>query len=295
MRKYLFICLIFCTGLIHKGFAQNCPGDSAYIKYCVEVLASDSLCGRKPGSPQDMMAAQFVANQFKILKIKPFDKNSYFREFTYTYDSSDVSTRNVVAAINNKAEKSIIIAAHYDHLGYGGKRSRSYGKHEIHNGADDNASGVALMLALARKIKTQGPKKFNYIFIAFSGHEDGLFGSAFYTADNASDLRKTALMINLDMLGRADSLQPVVFAGSNDTSLLSGFISCKIPDQNLTIKSRELPEGDHTPFAGAGIPVLFLTTGMHDDYHKVSDDAEKINFSEMLEILRLIAGYISEF
>ncbi|HNW89296.1 MAG TPA: DUF4910 domain-containing protein [Bacteroidales bacterium] len=282
MKKSIVINFAFLIYFCIPCIGQTSLADTSYLKYCVETLASDSMGGRKPGTKYDLKAANFIAGQFEAFKIKPLKKNNYFQEFDYSYDSCLYTTRNVVAFINNRSKENVIIAAHYDHLGFGGKRSRSYGKHEVHNGADDNASGVALMLGLAHQLKKKNSKKYNYIFVAFSGHEDGLFGSSFFVKSNIVDSNSVKLMINLDMVGRADAEQPTVFIASNDTSLQVK--ATNIIDNSLLIKPKDLPIGDHSAFEKFHIPVLFFTTGTHDDYHKTSDDTRHINYWGMAHI-----------
>jgi Zn-dependent M28 family amino/carboxypeptidase len=293
MTKPFIILFLYLISLSALSIGQINPADTSYLKFCVETLASDSMGGRKPGTIYDLKAANFIAEQFKSCKIKPFQKNIYFQNFNYTYDSSLYKTRNVIAVINNKATENIIIGAHYDHIGLGGKRSRSYGKHEIHNGADDNASGVALMLGLARQLKKQKSKKYNFIFVAFSGHEDGLFGSRYFTESNIVDFSSVKLMINLDMLGRADNITPSLFIASNDSLTLAN--SLNLTASTLKIKAKELPPGDHSAFEAYHIPVLYFTTGMHDDYHKTSDDAKYINYKSMSYIEEFIFYILNSF
>lgn len=278
MTKPFIILFFVVVSVCCQSNGQSKSADTSYLKFCIETLAADSMEGRKPGTTCDLKAANFIAGQLKSFKIKPLLTNSYFQEFNYYYDSLWYHTRNVIAIINNKSADNIIIGAHYDHLGFGGKRSRSYGKHEIHNGADDNASGVALMISIAHQLKKQNSKKYNYIFVAFSGHEDGLFGSSYFTESNIVDSNSVKLMINLDMIGRADKLNPAVFMASNDSVWMAKAHSSV---KQLEIKSKDLPAGDHIAFAGKHIPVLCYTTGIHDDYHKVTDDAQYINYSGM--------------
>jgi hypothetical protein len=291
MKKTLVILFLYLISFCTLCLGQTNLADTSYLKFCVETLASDSMGGRKPGTKYDLKAANFIAEQFHSLKIKPLQKKNYFQDFDYSYDSCLYPTRNVVGVINNRSNKNIIIGAHFDHIGFGGKRSRSYGKQEIHNGADDNASGVALMLSMARQLKNKNSKNYNYIFVAFSGHEDGLFGSSYFVKSNIVDSNSVKLMINLDMVGRAEKENPTLFIASNDSLTLVNAIN--INDATLKIKVRELPSGDHSAFAMYQIPVLFFTTGTHDDYHKTTDDAQYINFSGMNHILKHLIIFLN--
>jgi len=293
MTKPLIILFLVVASICCQSNGQSKSADTAYLKFFIETLASDSMGGRKPGTTYDLKAANFIAGQFKTFKIKPLLTNNYFQEFNYYYDLSWYYTRNVIATINNKSAENIIIGAHYDHLGFGGKRSRSYGKQEIHNGADDNASGVALMISIAHQLKKQNSKKYNYIFVAFSGHEDGLFGSSYFAESNIVDSNSVKLLINLDMVGKADKKNPVVYIASNDSLLEEKTL---ITDsEHLIIKSKDLPLGDHSAFEKHHIPVLLFTTGMHDDYHKTTDDAQFINFKAMSFIEEYILNFLISF
>jgi Zn-dependent M28 family amino/carboxypeptidase len=274
------------------GKAQSKEADRNYMKYCLKTLAADSMGGREAGSEYDMMAADFIATEFKNSRIKAYQDSSYFRNFTYQRDSTSVKTRNIIAGIDNHARQTVIIGAHYDHIGFGGKRSRSYGKIEVHNGADDNASGIALMLALAKQIKELQLKKFNFIFVAFSGHEDGLYGSEHFVKSKKVADSSIKLMINLDMVGRADTQNPELFVAGNDSCLTTEFKASAATQDLITFRNKELPPGDHTAFASHHISVLFLTTGMEDDYHKVTDDESLINFKAMIAIEKVIMEFL---
>jgi Zn-dependent M28 family amino/carboxypeptidase len=271
--------------------AQEKPTDTGYIKTIITTLGSDSMGGRKAGSKYETMAADFIASQFKELKIGYYLNTSYFQEFKYNYDSVDYIAKNIIGITDNKSKKNIIFCAHYDHIGFGGKRSRSYGKSEVHNGADDNASGIALMLQLAKDSKTSALKKYNYIFIAFSGHEDGLFGSSYLVNSNIIDTSSIRLVINLDMVGRLDEITPTLFASSNDTSVFNILKKVALNYPEFTLKEKEMPLGDHSPFEKKNIPVLYFTTGMHDDYHKTSDDPQFINYRGIIYIEKLLVNF----
>ena len=273
--------------------SQFLTEDQKYMKHCLSILASDSMGGREPGTKYDKMASDFIASEFRLAKIKPWQSDNYFQEFTYLKDFIAIKTRNVVASINNKAACNILITAHYDHLGLGGKRSRSYGKHDVHNGADDNASGVALMLVLAHRIKALANKNFNFIFVSFSGHEDGLYGSNYFENSGLVCDSNISFVINLDMVGRADTINPVVFVASSDTNLAKEFKMCIKDTNQISVKITEMPEGDHSPFISKNIPALILTTGMEDDYHKVSDKENLINNSAMLTIEKLVLSFLN--
>lgn len=203
---------------------------------------------------------------------------------------------NVVAFINNNAATTIVLGAHYDHLGYGeDHNSRHTGGAAIHNGADDNASGTSALLELARILKTTGSKKSNYLFIAFSGEELGLYGSKYFVDNPTVSLTAVNYMINMDMVGRfSDSSKTITIGGVGTSpswgSLLNG--EKKMPFA-IKVDSSGTGPSDHTSFYRKDIPVLFFFTGLHTDYHKPSDDFDKINYNGQLMIVNYITKLVA--
>jgi aminopeptidase YwaD len=210
------------------------------------------------------------------------------------------SATNVIGFIDNKAANTVIIGAHFDHLGYGEDgNSLDRTTKQIHNGADDNASGVAAMLELARMLQASSLKQNNYLFIAFSGEELGLQGSKYFVQHPVIDINAVNYMINLDMVGRMNAFNPVLTVGGFGTSpswattyastgkkgLNNGTLSFKY-DSSGTGPS------DHTSFYLKGIPVLFYFTGIHTDYHKPTDDYDKINYAGALMVVKHIYSVI---
>lgn len=208
----------------------------------------------------------------------------------------DISTRfinrtetafNVVAFINNGAPTTVVLGAHYDHLGMGAVNSRHEGFPDIHYGADDNASGTAAVMEMARHLNSRKNLKHNYIFVAFSAEEKGLIGSTYFM-DNYNHDARIISMLNFDMVGRVDTttfLLNLNGAGSSpawDTLL---------PNANtgqlaLKLNKGGLSGSDHMPFYLAGIPVLFFFTGLHSDYHTPADTPEKVNYHGMTQVVR---------
>jgi aminopeptidase YwaD len=199
---------------------------------------------------------------------------------------------NVVGYIDNGAPNTVILGAHFDHLGYGEDGNSRHTNHEavIHNGADDNASGTAALIELARKIKVSDAKANNYLVIAFSGEELGLYGSKYFVDNPTIDFKMANYMINMDMVGRLNDSTKVLTIGGYGTSptwadVINNTDYFKLPyatnePQQFVIKTDSSGTGpsDHTSFYRKDIPVLFYFTGLHTDYHKPSDDADKINY-----------------
>ena len=213
---------------------------------------------------------------------------------------------NVYAFRNNHKKNTIVICAHHDHIGINEyENSRYTGKPEIHNGADDNASGVAAMIEMSRTLKGRKYKKNNYLFIAFSGEELGLLGSKFFTqnpplsltGNTLSKLGKINYVINIDMLGRIDTTKKILTLNGVGTSpQFEKTISLIKTDTNqikiVTTKSG-LGPSDHASFYIENIPVVHFFSGQHEDYHKPSDDENLINYMGMVNSLDVMEQLIS--
>lgn len=205
---------------------------------------------------------------------------------------------NVIGYIDNKAATTVIIGAHFDHLGYGedGNSMLRTGEKLIHNGADDNASGTAALIELAKLLITSKAKHNNYLFIAFSGEELGLFGSKYFTAHPTIDLQAASYMINMDMVGRLnDSTKALSIGGYGTSPQWSTVINPKEKRLPFVIKLDSSGTGpsDHTSFYQKDIPVLFFFTGSHKDYHRPTDDADRINYEGELQVINYINTIIS--
>jgi hypothetical protein len=205
---------------------------------------------------------------------------------------------NVVGYIDNSAPTTVILGAHFDHLGYGedGNSMLRTGEKLIHNGADDNASGTAALIELARILKTSKAKSNNYLFIAFSGEELGLFGSKFFTENPTIDLKTVNYMINMDMVGRLnDSTKTLAIGGYGTSPIWATVIHTKDKKLPFVIKLDSSGTGpsDHTSFYRKDIPVLFFFTGQHKDYHRPTDDADRINYDGELGIVNYIINIIT--
>jgi hypothetical protein len=209
---------------------------------------------------------------------------------TVALTKKQVEAANVVGilpgtdpALKNEA---IVIGAHYDHLGHGGEGSLDVNSKEIHHGADDNASGTSAMLELAARFAKAKNNKRTIIFIAFSGEEEGLIGSKFYVNNPLFPLDKTVAMINMDMVGRLKDGKLTV-GGIGTASEFKALAEAKNMGAKYTLELSEDGFGpsDHSSFYGKQVPVLFLFTNSHADYHKPSDTADKINYAGLSSIV----------
>ena len=205
---------------------------------------------------------------------------------------------NVVGYLDNGAANTVILGAHYDHLGHGqdGNSMVRNDFTQIHNGADDNASGIAALIELAKMLKASKLKSNNYLFIAFSGEELGLFGSKYFTEHPSVDLSKSDYMINMDMVGRLNDTTKVLTIGGVGTSPSWISTISSVPNKYFVVKYDSSGTGpsDHTSFYRKDIPVLFFFTGAHRDYHRPTDDADKINYTGEYMIIKYIYAIIEK-
>lgn len=198
---------------------------------------------------------------------------------------------NVLAYINNNAKYTVVLGAHYDHLGRGedGNSLHAAKDGSIHNGADDNASGTAALMQLAKRIKDAGLKNYNYVFMHFSAEELGLIGSKKIVEELGLDSNNVAYMINMDMVGRLNDSTHALTVGGVGTSPAWDKVVNKDDERfKIAVDSSGVGPSDHSSFYYKGIPVLFFFTGVHSDYHKPSDDAHKINYQGQAQIMDYI-------
>lgn len=209
-------------------------------------------------------------------------------------------------------DEVIVIGAHYDHLGRGGEGSLAPREGDIHHGADDNASGVAGVLELARIFSSQRPKpRRTIVFMAFSGEEEGLIGSNYYVNHPIIPLANSVAMINMDMIGRlkenklivggmgtATEWKPLIDRQNTESLAVTGMTSINAmrgaPRFSLSLSEDGYGPSDHSSFYSKQVPVLFFWTGTHDDYHKPSDTADKINYEGEARVISMVASVVRD-
>ncbi|WP_288955362.1 M28 family peptidase [uncultured Polaribacter sp.] len=302
MRNLLF--LIFLCVFIS---CQKNTNQENRIKEDVSFLASDKLEGRQTGTEGEKKAADYIRKRFEELKLSEKGTNGYLQAFTFKPKTNphdevkfdvngdgSITGNNIIGFLDNKAENTVIIGAHYDHLGYGGDGSLYRDSIKvIHNGADDNASGVAIMLNLAAKLKNKNINN-NYLFIAFSGEEMGLLGSNYFVKNPTIDVKKVSYMINMDMVGRLKKDSTLAVYGTGTSPIFKQTLRSHNNNFKLIQKESGVGPSDHTSFYLTDIPVLHFFTGQHDDYHKPGDDSEKLNYKGMEIIGNYIFNIISD-
>ncbi|NND77046.1 MAG: M28 family peptidase [Flavobacteriales bacterium] len=301
--KQLFVLVFFLTIIsCKKNYTHK-----DLIEEDVAFLADDALKGRATGTEGELTAAKYIADRFKEMGIEPKGTNGFFQKFTFlpktdphkdteyvTMNSdSTITGTNVIGYIDNNADETIIIGAHFDHLGLGGDGSLHRGDTEIHNGADDNASGTSVMINLASRLKDKNTNN-NYLFMAFSGEEMGLLGSNYFVKNPTIDTKAVNYMINMDMVGRLKEDKTIAVYGVGTSPRFSQTLNSLKGDFNLVEKESGVGPSDHTSFYLSDIPVLHFFTGQHEDYHKPSDDFDKLNYEGMYAISDYIFNVISE-
>ena len=302
MRNFLIF-----SFLISFFSCSNDLVEKSNIKDDVSFLADDALEGRQTGTEGEKKAANYIAKRFKNLGLIGKGTTNFDQEFSFvpktdphsevTFTKNEDGTitgRNVIGYMNNNALNTIIIGAHYDHLGYGGDGSLYRDSIKaIHNGADDNASGTAVMLDLARKLKNKNTNN-NYLFIAFSGEEMGLLGSNYFVKNPTINTKAVSYMINMDMVGRLKKDSALAVYGTGTSPMFKQVLKAHNNKFKLIENESGVGPSDHTSFYLADIPVLHFFTGQHEDYHKPGDDAEKLNYQGMETISDYIFDIISD-
>lgn len=295
--KKTFISILLFIFLDLSLFGQTKEEIMKNMTNEVTYLASDKLEGRATGTESEKLAARYIIEKFQKYNLKPKGEDGYLQYFDAKIKENPHSQKikkkitgmNVIGYLDNKQKETIIIGAHYDHVGYGNFGSLYDGDKQVHNGADDNASGVSLLINLASSLKEI--KNYNYLFIAFSGEEHGLFGSSYYAKNPTIDIKKVRFMINFDMVGRLNK-EKILAVNGIGTSRKWKYLLDNSNKFNFKLKTSESGIGpsDHTSFYLQDIPSIHFFTGQHQDYHKPTDDVEKINFEGMY----LIHEYVKD-
>jgi Zn-dependent M28 family amino/carboxypeptidase len=302
-RIAYFLVLALSAANINPTFAQSI--NKKNVKADIAYLADDKLKGRGTSTPEEKLAAEYIANNFKKTGLTPLNgsyiKTFHFKKNPNPHDTSlanlvDRTGYNVVGFLDNKAPYTIVVGAHYDHLGLGHDHNSLDANPDgkIHNGADDNASGTAGVLELARyfsnnKIKEQ----YNFLFLCFSGEELGLLGSKRWCESPDIPLNTINFMLNMDMIGRLnDSTKKIVVYGVGTAPVFVPLIDSLSSKLVVKKDSSGIGPSDQTSFYLKDIPVLHFFTGQHSDYHKPSDDVEKINVNGEVMVLEYIVTLI---
>ena len=303
------LCVYVSILLVHCATQQNATIEILYpssevLKRDVKFLASDELEGRGTGEEGEKRAAEYIAQRMQSLGLKPMGTMGYYQDFAVkdrnnphdqTFAAAgDISVRNVIGYLDNGAPTTVVIGGHYDHLGYEHPGSLHMDGRAIHNGADDNASGVAGFLYLAEALKS-AYRGNNYLIIGFSGEEYGLWGSNYFTKNPTIPLASINYMLNLDMVGRLNSEGKLSINGvGTSPEWKSAMKRIKVKGISTVTTESGMGASDHTSFYTSGIPAIHFFTGQHEDYHRPSDDEEKINYLGLEKVLKYMLELIEE-
>jgi hypothetical protein len=289
--------------------APACPDPAALTRdlheplATVRYLADDALEGRLAGSAGERCAGDFIAARFASLGLAPAGPDgTYFQDVplgsAMNPHAPAGTGRNVVALLPGSdprlREEVIVVGAHYDHLGHGafGSLAGAEEAGQVHNGADDNASGVAALLRVAALLADQPPAR-SVLFLAFTGEESGLLGSAHFTREPTIPLTAMRAMLNMDMVGRLED-GPLIVYGVETAAEWQGKLEAEAAalELDLALRAEGFGPSDHTSFYVVDIPVLHFFTNTHGDYHRPSDDWERIDADGLERISWLVAAMV---
>lgn len=267
---FLSIYIFFFLNLSH---AQITTQQKA--RKIIEELCDSTWQGRPTSKHSSDLFQKFLKKYVSHLNVST-------QVFKYTKDSTVIEGKNFLLHSGLLKKSKVLIVAHYDHLGSGGRKSKELNRQCVHPGADDNASGVAAALLLTDILcKNHNSKNFAVAFT--SGHEDGLYGSKHLASQAIRVKWPVSLVINLDMVGRLDTTSRKLRVETN-----APIKEYNTPELQTTMQQVS-SLGEHTAFLNQKISVAFVTTGLHDDYHRCTDTPEKINY----EGIETIVNYLS--
>jgi hypothetical protein len=258
--------------------------------------------GRMSGKKGNVASRDYIVKYYTALGLKPgapnFLQSFGIERLNNFKEQGDSVTSNVIATLlpndQGVSGETIVIGAHFDHIGYGPSMSRAPTRREIHPGADDNASGTVAVLGAAKILSLmKGQNRRRIVFVNFSAEEMGLIGSKYYVSNNP--FPQTVFMLNMDMVGRLSGKTSIDAFGAGSSPEIKTVLG-KIQGYPFRPNITSGPGGgsDHAPFYQKGIPVCFIHTGMHNDYHTPEDTTDKIDYDGLLQVTRYVAQIMWE-
>lgn len=273
---------------------------AADLQKHITYLASDALLGRRSTTPASDTAAAYIEKEFKSYGLKPVN-GSFFQNVPVKQKNKEAMFKNVVGFLEGSdpelKKELLIIGGHYDHVGP--YKNPKFGQDSIYNGADDNASGTAGVMVLAKAFSSMKEKpKRSILFIAFGGEELGLVGSNFYCKNPLFPLENTVAMLHMDMISRNDPEVVYIVASkkSPDLTQINEKQNEKIGMKLEYTQDMFINSSDHAPFISEGIPALFYFTGVNKVLHSPKDESDTVDYNKAERIARLVfynAYYIS--
>jgi len=263
----------------------------------VQYLADDALGGRGLGTPGLEKAADYIVSHFKAIGLAPGGDNDSYRQTFHVDEGEDGQPHDVANLIGvipgsnpAYAGQAVLVTAHYDHLGHGWPDARAGDKGKIYNGADDNASGVAVLIELARSFADEPAPERSIVFVAFTGEEAGLLGSHYYAAHpEPVALEGIIGVVNMDTVGRLGAQDISVFGADSASEwphIFRGIgFSAGIGSQSIT---GHFASSDHQSFIDRGVPAVQISSGANLDYHRPSDTADKIDGPGMVKVATFV-------
>jgi hypothetical protein len=270
--------------------------NAARMQQDVETLASDDMQGRGVGTAGLDQAADYIAEQFKAAGLEPAgDDGSWFQAFTMKgEDGNDVTVRNVLGVITGKnpdrSEESVVLSAHYDHLGLGWPGGAERFRGQVHNGADDNASGVAVMLELARTLGKSLEPERAVVFAAFTAEESGLKGARHYVEQmKRYPAAKVMGNLNIDTVGRLGDNKLLVLASDSAREWKFIFMGASfVTGVQTEMPTQQVDASDQVAFIEAGVPGVQFFAGAGADYHKPGDTVDKVDYNGMVKVASIV-------
>jgi hypothetical protein len=267
--------------------------DAAGAGRHVAALADDALEGREGGSRGGRAAGAYIVEELRAAGLRPAgDEGTYYQRFG--------AMRNILALVPGSDptcdRELLVVGAHYDHVGYGTPANSNGPTGLIHNGADDNASGVAAVLEIAEVLQTlpEGLRR-PVLFAFWDGEEKGLLGSWHFVRVRPQPLlaMRPVFMVNLDMVGRLRGSRVEIYGGRTMTGMRRLLVDANRETQlQLVLDWDIVDDSDHFPFIESRIPTVMLHTGLHDEYHRPSDDVELVNTEGVEAVARLALGIV---
>jgi hypothetical protein len=303
MKKFATLASLLCATVTVPGLAAQTPAADQMMED-VRFLSDDRLGGRLTGTPGADSAAAYLARRFEQVGLQPA-QHGWLQPFEIAEDAAIVQQAglggttgyNVVGILPGSSpelrNEVVIVGAHYDHLGlgnFGALDPDSAGL--VHNGADDNASGTAALVHVARRLRGDPPKR-TVVFIAFGAEEVGLLGSASYVRNPSYPLSRAIAMVNMDMVGRLRNNRLIVFGAETAEEFPALLDSLNwYAGFDLKASGDGYGPSDHASFYGAGMPVLHVFTDLHEDYHRATDEIHKISHEGLLRVADFSAAIV---
>jgi acetylornithine deacetylase/succinyl-diaminopimelate desuccinylase-like protein len=303
MFRKLTVALILWLGAAVAGCSSghDVTADlAAALQEHVRFLASDSLEGRLVGTPGIEQAAEYIAGHFESMGLEPLFAGSYYQDFEIEFSPEDTTSRRMITVHNiggmirgtDLSNQYVVVGAHYDHLGWGAIASSTPGRREIHNGADDNASGVAAVLEIARKATAAETPVRSIAFVCFTAEELGAIGSEYYCKNPPHSIDSTVAMINLDTVGRLEDRRLIVFGAKSATEFGEILAEAdKLHALELIEKEEIYGFSDQNPFYARAVPALHFFTGAYADYHSPDDDWENLDYEGLAAVTSFVADF----